>query len=75
MAVFHALLDGTSWHQADHYFLLKDFRSYLDTKLKAIYDTADSMTFGRKCLNNIAHAGYFSSDRTVKEYSEKIWKI
>ena len=39
--LFHALLDGASWHQADHYFLLLDYASYFDTKIQANRDYAD----------------------------------
>ena len=70
-----ALLDGASWHKADHYFLLKDFTSYLDAKLRANRDYQDRLGFGRKCLKNIAAAGTFSSDRTVRQYAEDIWHI
>ena len=70
-----ALLDGASWHKADHYFLLKDFASYLDAKLRANRDYQDRLGFGRKCLKNIAAAGTFSSDRTVRQYAEDIWHI
>ena len=73
--LYQALLDGAAWHQADHYFVLKDFSSYLETKIRAISDTADPHAFARKCLMNVAHAGLFSSDRTVREYADKIWKI
>ena len=73
--LFHSLLDGTDWHQADHYFLLLDYASYFDTKLQANRDYADRIAFGRKCLMNVASAGYFSSDRTIRQYAKEIWKI
>ena len=73
--LFHALLDGTSWHKADHYFLLLDYASYFDTKLRANRDYADRMAFGRKCLMNGASAAKFSSDRTIRRYAEEIWHI
>ena len=73
--LYHALLDGTSWHQADHYFLLMDYVSYMDAKLKANADYADRLSFGRKCLMNIASGGKFSSDRTIRQYAEEIWHI
>ncbi len=73
--LYHALLDGANWHKADHYFLLHDYRSYFDTKLKAINATRDSQDFGRKCLMNIASAGKFSSDRSIRDYAETIWHI
>ena len=73
--LFHALLDGTSWHQADHYFLLLDYASYFDTKIQANRDYADRIAFGRKCLMNVASAAKFSSDRTIRQYAEEIWHI
>lgn len=73
--LFHALLDGTSWHKADHYYLLLDYQSYLDAKLQANRDYADRMAFGRKCLMNVASAAKFSSDRTIRQYAEEIWHI
>ena len=73
--LYHALLDGTHWHKADHYFLLLDYASYMDAKLQANRDYADRLNFGRKCLLNIASGGKFSSDRTIRQYAEEIWHI
>ncbi|MEA4966235.1 MAG: glycogen/starch/alpha-glucan phosphorylase [Oscillospiraceae bacterium] len=73
--LYHALLDGASWHRADNYFLLLDFRNYLDTKLRAIYTAKDREAFARMCLMNVASAGKFSSDRTIRQYATEIWHI
>ncbi|MBO5953034.1 MAG: glycogen/starch/alpha-glucan phosphorylase [Oscillospiraceae bacterium] len=73
--LYHALLDGTHWHRADHYFLLLDYQSYLDAKLRVNKDYADRLNFGRKCLMNIASGGKFSSDRTIRQYAQEIWHI
>ena len=73
--LYHALLDGASWHRADHYFLLMDYASYLETKLRANKDYADRMAFGRKCLVNVASGAKFSSDRTIRQYANEIWHI
>ena len=73
--LYHALLDGTSWHKADHYFLLLDYESYMDAKLQANKDYADRLAFGRKCLMNVASGAKFSSDRTIRQYAEEIWHI
>ncbi|MBE6979707.1 MAG: glycogen/starch/alpha-glucan phosphorylase [Ruminococcaceae bacterium] len=73
--LFHALLDGTHWHKADHYYLLLDYASYFDQKLQVNKDYADRMAFGRKCLMNVASAAKFSSDRTIRQYAEEIWHI
>jgi len=73
--LFHALLDGTHWHKADHYYLLLDYASYFEKKLQVNRDYTDRMAFGRKCLMNVASAAKFSSDRTIRQYAEEIWHI
>ncbi len=71
--LFHALLD---WGQnSDQYRLLLDYDSYVEAKLHANRDYADRMAFGRKCLENVASAAKFSSDRTIRQYAEEIWHI
>lgn len=73
--IYNALLYGTDWHRADHYYLLHDFLSYCDAKLAANRDYADKMKFARKCLANTASAGEFSSDRTIDGYARDIWNV
>ncbi len=73
--LYHAILDGTNWHRADHYFLMMDYESYLEAKLRANRDYADRLAFGRKCLLNIASGAKFSSDRTIRQYAQEIWHI
>ena len=73
--LYTALLDGASWHRPDHYFILHDFASYQKAKLQANRDYRDRIAFGRKCLMNVASAGKFSSDRTIRQYADEIWKI
>ena len=73
--LYHALLDGTNWHKADHYYLLWDYLTYIEAKLRVNRDYADRMAFGRKCLMNIASGAKFSSDRTIRQYAEEIWHI
>ena len=73
--LYHALLDGASWHKADHYFILLDYESYVEAKLRANREYADRLNFGRKCLLNVASGAKFSSDRTIRQYAEEIWHI
>ncbi len=73
--LYHAILDGTPWHKADHYYLLWDYLTYIEAKLRVNRDYKDRMAFGRKCLMNIASSGKFSSDRTIRQYAEEIWHI
>ena len=73
--LYRSLLDGASWHKPDNYFVLLDYASYLDAKLKANADYADRLNFGRKCLMNIASGAKFSSDRTIAQYASEIWHV
>lgn len=59
----------------DHYQLLADYRSYVDTQdeVDLLYQRPDEWT--RRAALNIASMGYFSSDRTIREYAEEIWKV
>lgn len=59
----------------DPYMCLCDFETYLNAWERSVRDAANKDVFARKSLVNIAQSGYFSSDRAVKEYAEKIWGI
>ena len=69
----NALINGTSWQEADHYFHIYDLPLYVETKIRANSDYANRKEFGKKCLINIANAGKFSSDRAIVEYAKDIW--
>lgn len=74
--LYTSLLDGASWHDPDHYYLLGDLRSYVETKLRCINDYGtDRVAFARKQWLNMCNAGKFSSDRTIADYAENVWKI
>lgn len=73
--LYFALLDGASWHQPDHYYLLGDLPSYVETKLQAINDYADREAFAAKQWRNTCAAGPFSSDRTIRQYAAECWHI
>ncbi len=73
--LYDSLTIGASWHKPDQYYLLLDFLPYCDAKRRANQDYADQMEFTRKCLLNTAHAGIFSSDRTIAEYAKEIWHV
>ncbi len=73
--LYTSLTEGASWHKPDNYFLIYDEPEYVKTKLQAIADYKDRITFGRKCLLNIAGAGKFSSDRTIQQYATELWKL
>ncbi len=73
--LYFALLDGASWHQPDHYYLLLDLPSYAETKLRALYDYRDTAAFSAKQWRNTCAAGPFSSDRTIRQYAAECWHI
>jgi glycogen phosphorylase len=59
----------------DQYFVLRDFASYVDIQQQIGVSFKKRNEWQKKSLINIANAGYFSSDRTIKEYADGIWKI
>ena len=71
---FRVLFDSLMIYN-DEYFVLKDFHSYLETydKLQKLY--LDQKNWNRISLINIANSGIFSSDRSIREYADWIWKI
>ena len=73
--LYKALTDGASWHVPDHYYVLGDLEDYVETKLRANADYRDELKFAKKCWLNMCNAGKFSSDRTIKDYAENIWKV
>ena len=74
--LYYSLLDGASWHRADHYYILGDLENYVQTKLKANSDFKfNHDEFIKKCWLNMSAAGKFSSDRTIRDYANEIWKI
>ena len=58
----------------DQYMVIKDFDDYIKKSNEMIDLYRDRKKFNQMSLVNIAKAGYFSSDRTIKEYYEEIWK-
>ena len=64
-------LRGKDWFQT-----LPDFNAYVIRKNQALADYAvDPMGWTRRCMINIAKAGFFSSDRTIEEYNQDIWHL
>ena len=59
----------------DWFMTLLDTKEYIETKEKVYEDYKDQKTWNKKALINIAKAGFFSSDRTIKQYEENIWKL
>lgn len=70
-----SLLEGASWHEADNYFIFKDFNDYIEARDNVDKAYRNKIQWAKKCLINIANAGKFSSDRTIEEYAKEIWGI
>ncbi len=69
-AVHHSLLQG-----GDPYLLLADFRSYCDAHARVDAAYRDKKKWAQMAILNTARMGKFSSDRTIREYAEQIWKL
>ena len=59
----------------DWFMTLLDVEEYIDVKDKMLGDYSDRMGWAKKMLVNTAKAGFFSSDRTIEEYNNDIWKL
>ena len=61
------------WLTKDWFMTLADFSAYMDiqSEIEALY--ADELEWNRKALLNVANSGYFSSDRSIEDYLERIW--
>ncbi len=59
----------------DTYFVLKDFESYMKAQRKIEKTYKNKKLWFDKTLKNISRSGYFSSDRTIKDYDRDIWKV
>ena len=59
----------------DEFFVLADFNAYRDAQERVQGRYQDKSGWARMCLVNIAKSGFFSSDRTIKQYAEEIWNI
>lgn len=59
----------------DWFMTLLDFDDYCKVKDQAFADYADRKSWAKKMLVNIAKAGFFSSDRTIEQYNDDIWKL
>ena len=59
----------------DWFMTLLDFNDYVEKKDLIFADYEDRSTWAKKMLVNIAKAGFFSSDRTIRQYNEDIWHL
>jgi starch phosphorylase len=71
---YRALVDSLLWG-GDRYMLLADFDSYVaaQARVDALYN--DPQAWARKAIANVAGMGFFSSDRTIREYAHQVWGL
>jgi starch phosphorylase len=70
---FRSIVDGLlNW---DTYMLLADFQSYLDCQAQVARAYEDDRHWSRMSILNVARSGVFSSDRTVQQYADEIWRV
>lgn len=73
--IYNSLVNRDSSFKLDEYFVLKDFNDYEQIHEKILQTYSDKKKWAKMSLMNIANFGEFSSDRTIKEYAEEIWRI
>lgn len=73
--LYNSLLNTSSTPRADMYFILKDFRSYAEAQEHVENAYKDHKAWARMAFLNTACSGKFSSDRTIREYVEELWKL
>ncbi len=73
--LYNSLLNTKETQYADTYFILKDFRSYVEAQERVEKAYRDEKGWARMAMLNVAHAGKFTSDRTIQEYVDDIWHL
>jgi starch phosphorylase len=73
--LYEALLNGYHGQTPDEYFVLKDFASYAGAHEKVDKLYRDTEKWREMAIINVAMSGKFSSDRTIKQYNNEIWKL
>ena len=73
--LYNALLIDGGYNRPDPYFILKDFRSYADAQKRVEEAYRDEKRWAKMAMLNVAHSGKFTSDRTIQEYVDDIWKL
>ena len=73
--IYNSLLYPQNGNRADVYFILADFKSYAAAQERVESKYRNSEEWYKSAILNIAHSGKFSSDRTIQEYVDDIWKL
>ncbi len=73
--LYNSLLNTYSSDRADTYFILKDFRSYAEAQKRVDAAYRDKEGWAKMAMINTASCGKFTSDRTIQQYVDEIWKL
>ena len=73
--LYNSLLNTRCTAKADTYFILKDFRSYAEAQKRVEAAYRDESGWAKSAILNVACSGKFTSDRTIQEYVDDIWKL
>ncbi len=73
--IYNSLLNTQNSSRADMYFILADFKSYAAAQERVEAKYRNEAAWARSAILNTACAGKFSSDRTIQEYVDDIWKL
>ena len=83
-AIYHNRFGNTSFmhdylngiiNGGDYYLVCHDFYDYLEAQVKIDKDYQNKDEWDRKCVENICHMGFFSSDRSIRDYANDIWNV
>ncbi|MDE6740293.1 MAG: glycogen/starch/alpha-glucan phosphorylase [Lachnospiraceae bacterium] len=73
--LYNSLLNTQSTAKADTYFILKDFKAYAEAQKKVEAAYKNESGWAKSAILNVACSGKFTSDRTIQEYVDDIWKL
>lgn len=73
--LYNSLLNTQCTSKADTYFILKDFRSYAEAQKRVEAAYRNEKGWAKSAIMNVACSGKFTSDRTIQEYVDDIWKL
>ena len=72
--LFRPIVDSLLF-AGDRYFLLADYAAYLAAQDRVARTYRDETEWTRRSILNVAHMGKFSSDRTIRQYAEEVWRV
>ncbi|MEP1152608.1 MAG: glycogen/starch/alpha-glucan phosphorylase [Balneola sp.] len=72
--LFQPIIDALL-HKGDYFMVLADYEAYINKQAKVDILYKDSSEWNRKAILNVANIGKFSSDRTILDYADEIWRV